>query len=71
MLAAGIILFAGIVSSVGLDTIAGKLLELRGNFWVLFAVYPFIFTWNAIGWALAFPRPVPKDAPLSIFVVAR
>ncbi len=63
LLGLGIYLLFMTIQGVGFETIAAKILELRWKLLALFVVYPFVFGFNALGWAYAFPSELPKRVP--------
>ena len=63
LLALGLYILWISVKAVGFEQIASKLGELKWKLLPLLLVYPFIFAFDTIGWALAFPKKLPKQVP--------
>lgn len=53
------------VRGVGVETILKEILSLRWKLLILFPVYPFVYAFNTLGWALAFPRPLGRQVPFN------
>src|SRR5437868_699098 len=59
------------VKDVGIENIFESISSLGWQIWPVLLVYPFIFAFNALGWAYAFPRNLPKHVPLQDLYVIR
>ncbi len=51
------------VKAVGVGNILSNILELKWKLLPLLFIYPFIFAFDTIGWAYAFPRSLPTHVP--------
>ncbi len=63
LLALGVCILTFTVKAVGIQTITSNILELKWKLLPLLFIYPFIFAFDTLGWAYAFPRELPKHVP--------
>ncbi len=64
LLALGFYILYYTIKDVGAENMLESVQRLGWNLLPVLAVYPFIFLFDTIGWAYAFPRNLPKHVPL-------
>lgn len=71
LLALGFYILYYTIKDVGVDNIIEHIAQLRWSLLPVLIVYPFIFLFDTIGWAFAFPRNLPKHVPLKDLLLIR
>ena len=63
LLGLGFYLLYLVVDSVGVRAIASNIVSIRWKLLPVLLIYPFIYAFNTLGWATAFPKSLPRHVP--------
>ncbi|MBI2095211.1 MAG: flippase-like domain-containing protein [Candidatus Omnitrophica bacterium] len=71
LLGVGLWAMTRMIGDVGWGTIFSNVAGLGWNLLWLFAIYPFVFALNSLGWWYAFPTPLSRKTPFLDFCLVR